>query len=283
VKTTKISNPGFFLPALLIAALPLTSAAARKYSWFDNSPTAEGGVPSLMSSRPEFGLDLYLSRDAARTGTGDAPGVGATGPENTVRLYGDLGPGGASRDPETTQRPGLLGLRWQHRLNADHALAVSAEYGETQLANTASTATPYQDAQDSRAVLSWTSRLKWDWRPSITGSVFLGDESAHDETYRYLGRRYYGLAVGGQMILPQAHTPYVSFRLQRSQYGLYDDPPYAASRFEDQSWLSAGWKWQVQRNLSLQAEASYGLSGPNLDPLFPERSRVFFGTRFDFR
>jgi long-subunit fatty acid transport protein len=53
--------------------------------------------------------------------------------------------------------------------------------------------------------------------------------------------------------------------------------------YEDRSQISAGWKWQVQPNWSVHAEASYGLNGANLDPNSPDRSRIFFGTRFDFR
>jgi hypothetical protein len=120
----------------------------------------------------------------------------------------------------------------------------------------------------------------------VTGSVFLGDEMAREEIYRHLGRKYYGFSVGGSLTLFQSHTPYVSFKMQRSVYEVSDDPLFVSPRTGDRSLLSAGWKWQAGRDFSLQAEASYGLgetSGSSLDPYSLERSRILFGTRFGFK
>ncbi|MBI3574975.1 MAG: hypothetical protein HY083_04915, partial [Gammaproteobacteria bacterium] len=120
------------------------------------------------------------------------------------------------------------------------------------------------------------------YRPRVTGSVFVGGESALPESYRTLGRRYYGLAVGGELTLSRAHTPYVSFQMQRS-LSASDDALATAAPDDDRSQIAAGWKWQAQRHLSLQAEASVGYNGNRLRLQNTERSRVFFGTRFDFQ
>jgi hypothetical protein len=140
--------------------------------------------------------------------------------------------------------------------------------------------------------------LSWSWRPSITGGVFLGDESAREDLSRSGGRRYYGFSVGGEVRLLQAHTPYVSFRMERSLYDMPDTGGLAGGAsvtgssvsslraIDDSSRLAAGWRWRAAPGLSFQAEASYGFNfDTNADSLWRERerSRVFFGTRFDFK
>jgi hypothetical protein len=101
-----------------------------------------------------------------------------------------------------------------------------------------------------------------------------------------------GFAVGGQMTLAKSHTPYLAYQLRRSYYdgengglrfgGLYDDS-LPSSRPDDRSLFTAGYRWQASRSLSLQAEASYGLNSDGQDLYNQERTRLFFGTRFDFR
>jgi len=172
-----------------------------------------------------------------------------------------------------------FGVKWQHRVDAVNTFAVSAGYSEIPWSSKSVGA----DALDTRAALSW--RSNWNganFRPGVTGSVFIGDETARDEAYQQLGRRYYGFSVGGQLQVAQDHTPYFSYRLRRNVYSP-EDPTYLTSPYEDRSQISAGWKWQVQRNWSVQAEASYGLNGAYLDSYSTDRSRFFFGTRFDFR
>jgi hypothetical protein len=148
------------------------------------------------------------------------------------------------------------------------------------------------DTLDTRATVSWTRELTlWGWRPNIVGGVFLGEEAMRDDTARGMGRRYYGFTVGGELRLMQSHTPYVSFRMERSLYDLSDGGvdsslPSFVHAVDDFSRLAAGWRWEIQRGWSLQAEASYGFDmNRDSDPLGleRERSRVFFGTRFDFR
>lgn len=279
------------IAAVVLSALPWAGAEAGRFSWFDN-----GATGTLSGTRPAFSLDLYQSQkdrvygDYATTAESDEP-------EDGVRLYGGLGAERASPEtPKTApafaadaleRRQNLLGVTWQHRVNARDRFAVSAEFGESALTNLSAPTASSPDAVDTRAVFSWTTQWDVARRPSITGSVYLGGESARDESYRHLGRRYFGLAVGGQLTLYQAHTPYVSFRMQRSAYGAAEEPALATQlRAEDQSQVAAGWRWQVQRDFSLQAEASYGLGGPGLQSVLnPERdsARVLFGTRFDFR
>jgi hypothetical protein len=172
-----------------------------------------------------------------------------------------------------------FGVKWQHRVDSVNTVALSAGYSEIPWSAKSATA----DALDTRAAVSWHG--SWSGttlRPGLSGSVFVGDESARDEAYRQLGRRYYGISVGGELRVAQDHTPYFSYRLRRDVYSL-DDPAYLVSPYEDRSQISAGWKWQVQPNWSLQAEARYGLNGANLDTYSTDRSHFFFGTRFDFR
>lgn len=278
---------------LIMAAGPVLSAPAGKLSWFNDTPFAGVGALGAPEARlmdpadyTSFGINLYSSGqnvpDEAYTPDG-AAGVEA----NTVRVYGEVEsfrPGASSFSTVQDFSPGrvnVFGVAWQHRLNAMNTFAVSAEYGE-------GTAVYPQSLEtyDARAAISWTSVLPSSVRPSITGSVFLGDEMAREEMYRHLGRKYFGFTVGGSLTLFQSHTPYVSFKMQRSMLDSTDESLLISPRSSDRSLLSAGWKWQVQRDFSLQAEASYGLGEAppsSLDPNNLERSRILFGTRFDFK
>jgi hypothetical protein len=271
--------------AFLIVAAPAWCASSGKLSWFSDTPFAgvgNVGVPEVSLRNPDatlFGLDVYRSPSAVAAD--DAPAAGFS--SDRVHLYGEWD---FSRDPYRMS-PGAslgrlngFGVKWQHSVNALHSFALSAEYGEG-----SAIAPSAFDTQDTRAAFSWTSRLLGGVRPSLTGSVFVGDEMSRDDLYRGWGRKYYGFTVGGSLTLFDAHTPYVSFKMQRGLYDSADDAAFVSPRSSDRSLLSAGWKWQVQRDFSLQAEASYGLSNNTLNPelYLPERSRVFFGTRFDFK
>lgn len=272
--------------ALLVAG-PALSAPAGKLSWFNETPFAGVGALGVPEARlltpsdyTSFGVNLFNSRQ-------NVAEEGYPADANTVRLYGEVesqrsGTSSfSSVGNSSLGRVNAFGVSWQHRLNAMNSFAVSAEYGE----GTAIYPQPL-DTLDTRAAFSWTSVLPSSVKPSITGSVFLGDEMAREEIYRNLGRKYYGFTVGGSLTLFQSHTPYVSFKMQRSLYEITEDSLLLSPRSGDRSLLSAGWKWQVQRDLSLQAEASYGLGeapSSSLDPYSLERSRIFFGTRFGFK
>ena len=276
--------------ALLAAAGPALSAPGGKLSWFSDT-SFEGvgavGAPEVRPLNPSdytsFGISLSNSLDEASPG--DAREI--TLDANSVHLYGEVessrsGTGSfSSAEDSSLGRVNVFGVSWQHRLNAMNTFAVSAEYGE----GTAVYPSPL-DTLGTRAAFSWTSVLPSDIRPSITGSVFLGDEMTREEIYQHLGGRYYGFTVGGSLTLFQSHMPYVSFRMQRSLNDTADENLFVSPRSGDRSLLSAGWKWQVQRDFSLQAEASYGLGdtpGGSLDPYSLERSRILFGTRFGFK
>ena len=176
------------------------------------------------------------------------------------------------------------GVKWQHRLNADHSFAVSAHLGENFYQNVDFM---LGETTSAMAEVSWTTRLTGNSRPSVTGSVFYGDEMATRENESQFGRTYYGFTVGGQMTVYDTHTPYVSFKLQRSNY-IFDEA-LEWEGFDDSyfSRLSAGWSWQVQNNWSLKAEANYIFNDSELGLGFNSKGfnngKLFFGTRYDFR
>lgn len=281
--------------ALLVCAGPALSASAEKLSWFDETPFAGVGVldvPEVRLRNPaeynKFGLKLYRAEMQDSEVDDTANSEDNTRGRSSLSIYGEVEtpanrPRYSSLDHvmrSSANRVNAFGVKWQHVLDSVNSFAVSAEYGE----GTAVLPMPLE-TQDARAAFSWTSRLPISLKPSITGSVFLGDEVAREEIYRHLGRKYYGFSVGGSMTLLQSHTPYVSFKMQKSLYDANEDTQFVATRSSDRSLLSAGWKWQVQRDFSLQAEASYGVgtATTTLDPNKLEHSRILFGTRFDFK
>lgn len=276
------------ISAVFLAALPSLALGAGKYTWFSDSA---GDSTSQLFRPSAFGTEIY--RSLTITENDPAPNS-----EHTVSLYGDYSsPNLPSTDADNsaTRRFANFGVRWQHRMSSQDRLSVSAEQGESTLMRSINT---NPDALNTRATISWTRDLPWSWRPSITGGVFLGDESAREDISRNAGRRYYGFSVGGELRLLQAHTPYVSFRMERSLYETSDANTFGTGSavtgtsisstrtIDDSSRLAAGWRWRAARGLSFQAEASYGFNfDTGSDALWRdrERSRVFFGTRFDFK
>ena len=221
--------------ALLVAG-PALSAPAGKLSWFNETPFAGVGALGVPEARlltpsdyTSFGVNLFNSRQ-------NVAEEGYPADANTVRLYGEVesqrsGTSSfSSVGNSSLGRVNAFGVSWQHRLNAMNSFAVSAEYGE----GTAIYPQPL-DTLDTRAAFSWTSVLPSSVKPSITGSVFLGDEMAREEIYRNLGRKYYGFTVGGSLTLFQSHTPYVSFKMQRSLYEITEDSLLLSPRSGDRS------------------------------------------------
>ncbi len=269
-------------PLVLAALLPLSApVAAATYSWFDDSPTALD-TPARWSPRyAAFSVDVPRATDTEFFDD-------AARDVDSVRLSGRferepwraVAPHLLETEGESASAPRLraLSLAWQHRLDAASYVTFSAGYSST---------TPWfpgtPEMADTRASMSLTSRWAGDYSPRLTGSVFVGGEKGAAEAYQLLGRRYYGFAVGGELTLFRAHTPYISFQTQRAYAGSGEETLPGIFPDDERSQIAAGWKWQAKPYWSLQAEASVGYNGSRLRLRDPERSRVFFGTRFDFK
>lgn len=269
-------------------SLPGLTAAAERH---DDLATTGFGSANLFArgnlQKSSFGIKLL-----SIAGTENSEEVEAVedATSDVLRLYGDLPApvaAVATPDPLENRRPfaSTFGVSWQHRLNARDSFAVAAEYGAGAAAVHARPEITDTRTDDARTGVSWTSSWGGELRPSLTGSLFVGDESAREETARYLDRRYVGLSVGGQLNLFRDHTPYVAFQYRRSYYDMPmpGDALPLGPRTDDRSLLSAGWRWQVQPSMSLEAGASFGLNSGGQDLYSTERSRVFFGTRYDFQ
>lgn len=274
--------------------IPLAGQAAGKYSWFDEVVARDVlGLPRAPAAfQPNapipFGVRAYqsLAADRSAEDEGDA-----------VQFYGQMQPlptafhvplsalnreaGAEPLDRQRDTRLSGFGVRWEHRFGAESAVALAAGYNESTWNIGARQGI---ETLDTRAALSWSNHWTGEFSPGVTSSVFIGDETSRDETFQRLGRRYYGFSIGGQLTLARDHTPYFSYSLRRNLYDDSTSVAYFLPSYEDSGSVSAGWRWQAQRNLSFQAEASYGLTGDAADASLPlERSRFFFGTRFDFR
>lgn len=180
-------------------------------------------------------------------------------------------------DRERALKYDAFGLAWSRRLDSNNLVSLTAQYGDYAYLDQTT-----RDTTNSLAAFAWSSELSGASRLRLSSSIFLGGESAKDEAYRSLGRRYYGVTLDGRFTPYRNHTPYASLRLQRSDY-LNEDPLSAVARHEDYSRLAAGWDWQVQPNWGLRAEANYSLNNSNVDAYGYDHARVLFSTRFDFR
>jgi hypothetical protein len=260
------------LAAMLAAAAP---AAAGTFSWFDRSPLALN--PQVWSPRyAAFEVDLYRSPDLEPL------------EENSLRMTGrferDLLAPSAARLVEDgiegapAPRLRTFGIAWQHRLDTTSHVTFSADYHHD-----AARFLGTSEIADTRASVSLTNRWRGEYGPRLTGSLFVGGERGASEAYSQLGRRYYGLSLGGELTVFGTHTPYISFQMQRGIAAGGDETLLSGLYDDDRSQIAAGWKWRAKPYLSLQAEASYGSSSNRFQLQNPEHSRVFFGTRFDFK
>lgn len=264
--------------AALFAAPAVAAAGA---TWFDGAPSSGFGAGAWMPKYAAFARSAESIADYTDDVSGDTA-------VDTVRVFGTGGhdfPYDAALFGSVTAHaegvigsppPRWFGIAWQHRLDDINYFTISTGQGPT--APLFATAPALID---TRTTVSFTSHWQGAYQPRITGGMFVGGEATLPESYRALGRRYYGLAVGGELTLARAHTPYVSFQMQRSLSA--GDDALVAVLDDDRSQIAAGWKWQAQRHLSLQAEASLGYNGNRLRLQGTDNKRVFFGTRFDFR
>lgn len=180
-------------------------------------------------------------------------------------------------DQQHYSRFDALGLEWNRRVDADNRFTVAAQRGGYALDDQTNA-----DVASVQALLAWTRDVGGPDTAQVTGSVFLGDDSAKNESYRSLGRRFYGLTLEGRMNLFAHHTPYTSLQLKRSDYN-GDKTLSLAPRREDYARLAAGWEWQILPNWGLRAEANYSLNNSTVDTYQYDRSQLFLTTRFDFR
>jgi len=282
-----------------LTALALGSAGtavnAAEFIWSDSpagqvSPYRSSLPFGEMQSRLTFGIDRYRALQSDflldTMGADERPAAESS---SKLQLYSGFtveksptlrtwrpGPLESPSEP-AVGRLSAMGAAWSQQLNPVDRVGVSAGYAQFAHPDAG------QDMLDTHAAMSWTSKWSRGWRPGVTGSVFLGDETARESDVRGLGRRYFGFSVGGEVTVFDRHTPYVNYRLQRSLLETSPETLAGDGRAADHSLLSAGWRWQLQRNFSLQAEATYSLSDNGLDLYNQDRSRVIFGTRFDFR
>lgn len=207
--------------------------------------------------------DAPVTREAAR-GTG---GQGLSVPLFHRRYAESL---------DGRRRFDALGLEWQQALAPNRTLALGARLGETDFDG-------HRNLVNSEAAVGLSTVFPTLLQPKLRGTVFLGGDSTRDDSLRYLGRRYYGLTLGGRFSVFQGHTPYVSLTMQWSDYNGGDSAPHVQR--DEASRLAVGWDWRVSGNFGLRAQANYIINSPALDPfgLYQGRSQYFLGTRYRFR
>ena len=171
-----------------------------------------------------------------------------------------------------------LGVKWKHLFGDSNHLTLSALYGTSQSQGDGG----FSGASSSKlASVSWTSAWPGVGERAITGSLFFGDEQASSGTADTT-RQIYGLSVGGKWAISANHTPFISYRYQSG----IGDAAFTASdlfQFDNATYLSAGWNWQIKSNWSVQAEADFAYQQPTLDLFNVNSTRLFFRTRYDLR
>jgi hypothetical protein len=171
-----------------------------------------------------------------------------------------------------------LGVKWRHQFGDSNHLTLSALYGTSQSWGDSNIGGV---SSSKLASVSWTSAWPGVGERAITGSLFFGDEQASTSSVD-ASRQIYGLSVGGKWAISANHTPFISYRYQSG----IGDAAFTTNdlfQFDNATYLSAGWNWQIKSNWSVQAEADFAYQQPTLDLFNVNSTRLFFRTRYDLR
>jgi hypothetical protein len=182
-------------------------------------------------------------------------------------------------EPRRSLLVNALAIEWQHNVNADNLVTLSARYDSSLYSDA-----DLPRASGTAATLSWSGLFAGDSR--ISGKLFVGDQDARDRGTGYGERRYYGLHVEGRYTLWRDHAPFASLQWQRNNYDVVDATAQGGSllRQESISRFAAGWNWQVSPSWDVRAEANYRLPDDStVDVPDIDRTQLYFSTRYGFR
>lgn len=168
-----------------------------------------------------------------------------------------------------------LGLEWSRDLDSRNQLSGFGQLGTIRY--------PDDGNRDVGLLLAGGG---WNHRHArlpvlLSGSVYLGDESARRSAGDPNGRRYLGMRLGAQWSGIRGHTPYAALTWQRSDYAAAN-PVFLRAREEDYRELRLGWSWQPQRQWNLTAEASLADNGANIALYDYTRRQFAVGVRYQF-
>jgi tetratricopeptide (TPR) repeat protein len=168
-----------------------------------------------------------------------------------------------------------LGLEWSRDLDARNQVLGFGQAGTIRY--------PDDSARDVDLLLAGGG---WSHQHArlpllLSGSVYLGDESARRPTGDPNARLYFGARLGMQWSGFETHTPYAAFAWQRSDYDA-DNPVFLRAREEDFRELRLGWSWQPQRQWNVTAEASLVDNGANIALYDYTRRQFSVGVRYQF-
>jgi hypothetical protein len=240
---------------LLLAGSALAGGAVAQ--------AAEPAVP-LLAPHPGIFTDAAAEAPALRLDIDSAASDPLLAPRLSDR----------SLDARSPRRAGVLGIEWQHTLNASQWLTVSARYGDYAWGEADTSA-----GTGTAAALGWSTLLGSETR--MSGRVFLGDETIREPGPGLAPRRYYGLLLEGRYAFGREHAPFASLRWQRSDVEATD--PLSAMHRESESRFAAGWSWQPRPDWDVRAEASYRFAEDLPDWIETDRARFGLSTRYGFR
>lgn len=171
-----------------------------------------------------------------------------------------------------------LGEEWVNPFAANRAVSAFLQYA---LLNYGEEGGSYRDAHFVGAGLGWRQSFAVAWKPLLTVSLTVGDES-NDEERKDLSRKL----LGGGVHLNLTTTPQwgvdLGYAYQFSHYG-DEDPILLMTRKDDNHSLSAGATYLVNRKWSVRGELSYNDNLSNIELNDYDRTEAIIKLRYDFR
>ena len=252
------------------SGLPIQEQAIESDgTWLNPALARESGVKPALQRINRTEVDLVRSFSGESLGWGNSR-FAVPLQQETWRL-----------DSRCSLMINALAIQWQHSLNAANLLTLDARYGDSQ----------YNDpelpgASGTAASLSWSTLFGSDSR--VVGRLYTGDEEMKERANGNTGntdRRYYGLHLEGRYGLWRDHAPFASLNWQRGNAEAQGSPALTGSllKRENFSNFAAGWNWQVSPSWDVRAEANYRLADDSVEAVEPDRTQLYFSTRYGFR
>jgi hypothetical protein len=203
---------------------------------------------------------------------------------NYVRAFGKVRVSTGGR----AQRVNLGGNPFQNSASLLTSATRTPGNGWTQMATLAYTGVRYDTGAianaDLRDVNQWLisgTLNKVHGRLSHGLSVYYGDESPQHSAGKNNAQTFYGIALIEQFAFRPGHIPYVKLSLHESE-NQAPAPIFNRKREDTLFSASAGWLWQINRNLNFSTDLSFIDNDSNLDLFAYDRLKYQAGLRYQF-
>ncbi len=184
-------------------------------------------------------------------------------------------------DGDGFQDSTALNSSWQRAGDSGWYQSLSASY--SQIRYDTSNGRPSSDLRDVNQILFTAGLTNISGPATHTFNLYHADEDPENPNGgKHNGRNFTGLAYSFLYRVTGEHTAFVRATLQDVEHDSEHPVFFNTTRNDDQESITTGWFWQIQRSLTITAEATYTDNSSNI-PLFDySRFKYQAGIRYQF-